>query len=63
MIYEVVMRVNTHSIGFCDLVRYDCPSSFGLNEKKRAHCQDNDCAACWLHALAQKGVLIPDAEK
>lgn len=63
MIYEVVMRVNTHSIGYNDLVRYECPSSFGLNDKCRALCQDNDCAACWLNALKSKGVLIPYAEE
>lgn len=63
MIYEVVMRVNTHSIGFCDLVRYDCPSSFGLKEKGKTPCQDNDCHACWIAALRSKGVVIPDAEK
>lgn len=63
MIYEVVMRVNTHSIGYNDLVRYECPSSFGLGDKYRAICQDNDCAACWLAALRSKGVIIPDAKE
>lgn len=63
MIYEVLMRVNTHSIGFRDLVRYDCPYSFGLKEKRKTPCQDNDCNACWISALRAKGVVIPDAEK